>query len=77
MSTTIRTIRLSPAAYEPRETIGGGTVRDAMPFEGATDYVTDGDRYGVRFDDGHVDWLGTDLSRAFGDGIEIIDDVTA
>ena len=47
-------------------------MRDAMPYEGATDYVTDGERYGIAYDDGHVDWLGTDLTRAFGDGAEIV-----
>lgn len=57
---TIRPITLSPQFYEPRETIGGGTVRDAMPdWEGdPVEYVTDGEQYGVRFEDGHVDWLG-------------------
>ena len=72
MTTEIRTIRLTPSCYEPRRTIGGGEVRDAMPYEGATDYVTDGERYGIQYDDGHVDWLGTDLTRAFGDGAEIV-----
>ena len=74
MTHTIRTIKLSPNAYEPRRTLGGGEVRDGMPYEGATDYVTDGERYGVRYDDGHVDWLGSSVGRAFGDGIEVLEE---
>jgi hypothetical protein len=72
MSTQIRTIRLSENAYEPRRTIGGGTVKDAMPWDGAIDYVTDGEQYGVRYDDGRINWLGADLAQAFGDDVEVI-----
>lgn len=70
----VRTIRLNDDAYEPRQTIGGGTVRDLLPWEGATDYVTDGDRYGVRYSDGAIDWLGTSPESAFGEGVEIVSD---
>ena len=69
----IRTLRLPDACYETRTTAGGGQVADVMPYDRATDYVTDGVRYGVRYDDGAIDWLGTDPVRAFGDdaaGIE-------
>lgn len=74
MSETIRSIQLPPAFYEARQTIGGGEVRDVMPYEGATAYVTDGDRYGIQYEDGHVDWLGSDPVRAFGEGAEVIED---
>lgn len=67
----IRTIRLSDNAYEPRATIGGGTIRDRMPYEGATDYVTDGARYGIRYEDGHIEWMGDSLERAFGGGVAL------
>jgi len=42
-------LRLSPDAYLPRRTLGGGEVRDLMPWEGALRYVTDGIRYGVEY----------------------------
>jgi hypothetical protein len=51
-------LRLSPDAYLPRRTLGGGEVRDLMPWEGALRYVTDGIRYGVEYAGGLVDWLG-------------------
>lgn len=66
----IRTIQLPPKFYEPRTTNGGGEVRDVMPYEGATDYVTDGERYGFRFEDGTVEWMGNSLENAFGVGAE-------
>lgn len=67
---TIRTIQLPPAFYGTRQALGGGEVRDVMPYEGATAYVTDGERYGVQYEDGHVDWLGTHPATAFGEGAE-------
>jgi hypothetical protein len=39
-------------------------------YDGATDYVTDGTRYGIRYDTGEVDWLGTSIPHAFGDDVE-------
>ena len=62
-------IRLPEACYEPRRTLGGGTVRDVVPYEGATAYVTDGFRYGIQYEDGYVDWLGNDPVRAFGEDV--------
>lgn len=73
MTQTIRSIRLPPAFYEARQTIGGGEVRDVMPYEGAVAYVTDGERYGVQYGDGAVDWLGRDIVQAFGEGAEVVD----
>lgn len=69
----IRRIRLPDSFYEPRRTLGGGTVRDVMPYEGAVAYVTDGKRFGVQYEDGSVDWLGSDPVSAFGDGAEVVD----
>lgn len=69
----IRTIQLPPAFYGTRQTIGGGEVRDVMPYEGAVAYVTDGTQYGVQYTDGHVDWLGSDPVQAFGEGAEVLD----
>jgi len=31
--------------------------------------VEDGEQYGVRFSDGHIDWIGRDVTEAFGDGV--------
>jgi hypothetical protein len=64
----IRDLRLPAEFYETRRTIGGGDVRDAMPHQGAEAYVTDGERFGIRYTDGLVDWMGTDIVAAFGDG---------
>ena len=72
----IQTITLTPENYGPRTTLGGGTVRDLMPWSGALDYVTDGQRFGVRYNDGFVDWLGGSLSGAFGDGAELAEEAT-
>ena len=66
-TSSYRVIRLADCYYEPRRTVGGGEVRDVVPYEGATDYVTDGERYGVLYEDGHVDWLGTSIESAFGE----------
>lgn len=73
MTTTVRGIQLPPQFYEPRQTIGGGEVHDVMPYEGAVAYVTDGERYGVQYEGGHVDWLGADPVQAFGEGAEIVE----
>jgi hypothetical protein len=55
----LRTLSLPSEHYEARRTIGGGEVRDVMPWEGAVRYVTDdGRRYGVEYLNGSVDWLG-------------------
>lgn len=70
----IRRIRLPEQFYAPRRTLGGGIVRDAMPIEGALAYVTDGERYGVLYNDWSVDWLGDDPVSAFGEGAEIINE---
>ena len=69
----VRRIRLPDSFYEPRRTLGGGEVRDMMPYESAIAYVTDGFRYGIQYDDGHVDWLGDDPVSAFGEDAEVMD----
>jgi len=65
----IHEIRLPDSCYEPRRTLGGGTVRDVMPYQGAVAYVTDGKRFGVLYEDGHVDWSGSNPVRAFGEDV--------
>ena len=70
----IHPIRLPDSCYEPRRTLGGGEVRDMMPYEGAVAYVTDGFRYGIQYEDGAVQWLGNDPVSAFGEGAEVVDE---
>jgi len=56
---TIRTADLPTSFYDERTTLGGGSVRDVIPFEGAVRYVTDdGIRYGVEYECGTIDWIG-------------------
>lgn len=69
----VRPIRLPDSFYLPRRTIGGGEVRDVMPYVDAVAYVTDGFRYGVHYEDGTIDWLGDDPVSAFGEGAEVED----
>jgi hypothetical protein len=61
---SVEPVRLPNEYYEPRTTATGATVYDEMPYVDATDYVTDGERYGVRYVDGRVDWLGETPARA-------------
>lgn len=67
--TTARSIRLPDRFYLPRTDDYGREVRDVMPWEGAVSYATDGERLGVQYGDGRVEWLGraTTLSED-GDG---------
>jgi hypothetical protein len=92
----MQAIRLNDENYEWRTTLGGGEVRDLMPWEGAVAYVIKGDsleapgEYGILYhlretcprcgDEGtpdrwrvDIDWMGSDLSRAFGDEVSILD----
>jgi len=56
--TTARPIRLPDRFYLPRTDDYGREVRDVMPWEGAVSYATDGERLGVQYEDGRVEWLG-------------------
>ncbi|HYH79056.1 MAG TPA: hypothetical protein VEX86_04645 [Longimicrobium sp.] len=55
---TARAIRLPDRFYLPRTDTDGREVRDVMPWEGAVSYATDGERLGVQYGDGRVEWLG-------------------
>jgi hypothetical protein len=55
---TSRPIRLPDRFYLPRTDNYGREVRDVMPWEGAVTYATDGERLGVQYGDGRVEWLG-------------------
>jgi hypothetical protein len=56
--TPSRQIRLPDRFYLPRTDSLGREVRDVMPWEGAVSYATDGERLGVQYGDGRVEWLG-------------------
>jgi len=56
--TTARQIRLPDRFYLPRTDTFGREVRDVMPWDGAVSYATDGERLGVQYGDGRVEWLG-------------------
>jgi hypothetical protein len=53
----IRSVRLPDRFYLPRRSYSGQEILDVVPWDGATDYVTDGQRYGVRMKDGTIRWL--------------------
>lgn len=55
---TARPIRLPDRFYLPRTDTTGREVRDVMPWEGAVSYATDGERLGIQYGDGRVEWLG-------------------
>ncbi|CAA9360985.1 MAG: hypothetical protein AVDCRST_MAG68-4784 [uncultured Gemmatimonadetes bacterium] len=60
----MRTVHLPPHLYLPARPASGGEPRDVPPWDGARDYVTDGARYGVRFESGAVMWFpGSDRFR--------------
>jgi hypothetical protein len=53
----IRAIRLPDRFYLSRRSYSGQEIFDVLPWEGAKEYVTDGERYGIRMYDGSVRWL--------------------
>jgi hypothetical protein len=55
---TARSIRLPDRFYLPRTDAEGREVRDVMPWDGAVSYATDGERLGIQYADGRVEWLG-------------------
>ena len=65
---SVRTIRLPDRFYLPRTGSDGREVRDVMPWEGAASYVSDGERVGIQFADGRLQWLGTASASRLADG---------
>src|SRR6202008_4929625 len=65
---SVRAIRLPDRFYLPRTGADGREVRDLMPWEAAASYVSDGERLGIQFGDGRVEWLGTTSSSQLADG---------
>jgi hypothetical protein len=66
-----RQIRLPDRFYLPRIDGQGREVRDVMPWDGAVCYATDGERVGIQYADGRVEWLGDATAAQDGDGTVI------
>lgn len=69
----MRAVRLPDRFYLPRRSYSGQEIFDVVPWEGATDYVTDGERYGVLMADGEVRWLEESRSDQFADDFAGVD----
>lgn len=53
----IRPVRLPDRFYLSRRSYSGQEIFDVLPWDGAKEYVSDGQRYGIRMNDGSVRWL--------------------
>jgi hypothetical protein len=69
----LRSVRLPDRFYLSRRTYSGQEIFDVMPWEGATEYVTDGERYGLLMLDGSVRWLEESRSEQFADDFSGVD----
>ena len=69
----IRAVRLPDRFYLPRRSYSGQEIFDALPWEGATEYVTDGERYGIRMADGEVRWLEESREERFAEDFTGVD----
>jgi hypothetical protein len=63
--THIRRVRLPDRFYLPRRSYSGQEIFDVVPWDGAVDYVTDGERYGVLMRDGIVRWFEESRAEQF------------
>lgn len=68
-----RRVRLPDRFYLPRRSYSGQEIFDVLPWESATDYVTDGERYGVLFTDGSVRWLEDSRREQFAEDFAGVD----
>ena len=71
--THIRNVRLPDRFYLPRRTYSGQEIFDIVPWEGATDYVTDGRRYGVQLTNGAIRWFEESAAERFADDFAGVD----
>jgi hypothetical protein len=69
----VRKVRLPDRFYLPRRSYSGQEIFDVVPWEGATDYVTDGFRYGVLMGDGSVRWLEESRAQQFAEDFAGVD----
>lgn len=70
---SIRPVRLPDRFYLPRRTYSGQELFDVVPWEGATGYVTDGERYGIAMTDGSIRWLEESRTQQFADDFAGVD----
>ena len=71
-----RRIRLPEHFYLPRRMTNGLRVQDVMPWRDAVEYVSDGERIGIRMHDGEVLWITSrqeSLLPAFREEFEGVD----
>lgn len=69
----VRPVRLPDRFYLSRRTYSGQEIFDVVPWDGAVEYVTDGDRYGVRMSDGSIRWFEESRSERFAEDFAGID----
>jgi hypothetical protein len=69
----IRPVRLPDRFYLPRRSYSGQEIFDVVPWDGASEYVTDGERYGLLMTDGTVRWLEESRSEQFADDFAGVD----
>lgn len=69
----VRRVRLPDKFYLPRRSYSGQEIFDVVPWEGAVDYVTDGERYGVLMDDGEIRWLEESRAEQFAEDFAGVD----
>ena len=69
----VRAVRLPDRFYLPRRSYSGQEIFDALPWEGASDYVTDGDRYGILMMNGSIRWLEESRSEQFAEDFAGVD----
>jgi hypothetical protein len=69
----VRPVRLPDRFYLPRRSYSGQEIFDVVPWEGASEYVTDGERYGLMMTDGTVRWLEESRSEQFADDFAGVD----
>ena len=69
----IRTVRLPDRFYLPRRSYSGQEIFDVVPWDGASDYVTDGQRYGILMTDGSIRWLEESRAEQFAEDFAGVD----
>jgi hypothetical protein len=69
----IRPVRLPDRFYLSRRTYSGQEIFDALPWDGATEYVTDGERYGILMEDGSIRWFEESRVEQFADDFAGVD----
>ena len=69
----IRPVRLPDRFYLPRRSYSGQEIFDVLPWEGASEYVTDGERYGVLMNNGAVRWFEESRAEQFAEDFAGVD----